>query len=93
VTEENTAPRGYLQNSQKMSLSDCHSHLKAPSSSAAFNNGVVDSYEVTLSGDSQTDKEQLTDIANRAVELRSSVVFAAINQPGAEAFMPNIDGT
>lgn len=79
-----------FKGARKMSLEDFHDHVSK--SQNIFSNGVVDSFEVNLSGDISQDKVQLNDIVNNARNKRSSVLFATISEPSRLAMLPAVDG-
>lgn len=82
-------------NAQKLSLSSLQSLVKSARDSKAdstiLNNGVVDSYEVNLSGD-DSDAEILREIVTLTQSALSSMMFIAVDEPSRKAVLPQIDG-
>lgn len=85
-------------NAQKLSLPDLQSLVKSTQvginskvDTTVMNNGVIDSYEVNLSGD-DSDMEILREIIALTQSALSSMMLIAIDEPSSNAFLPKNDG-
>jgi len=88
-----------FKNSRKVSLAEFRNEIMTAGASAdtettILNNGAIDSFELYLSDDIETDRVHLSDVVRGVLSKQSSVLFATMSEEAATsiATLPQLNG-